>query len=157
MEASVYRKTRANVPKDTTVWNANSVSDRFHSTTFRFSQKIHDFLVCLAKCIIPCLNGGRCKGVNKCRCPRSFRGDHCEIGQHNMTCTKPCRHGICYANNVCVCDSGWAGKLCNQREYPYIQHIRLSGTRNIIRLNILRENRHREWIERRRWRSPTTS
>uniref|UniRef100_A0A0K8TC46 Wnt inhibitory factor 1 n=2 Tax=Lygus hesperus TaxID=30085 RepID=A0A0K8TC46_LYGHE len=61
-----------------------------------------------SKCIIPCLNGGKCKGINKCRCFNGYRGDHCEI----FTCTRPCKHGICTHNNTCVCDPGWAGKLC---------------------------------------------
>lgn len=38
-----------------------------------------NLLLIAAKCIIPCLNGGKCKQVNKCRCPKGFGGDHCEI------------------------------------------------------------------------------
>lgn len=76
--------------------------------------QIYLFIFILAKCIIPCLNGGRCKGINKCRCPRSFRGDHCEIGLPTFRCTKTCRHGICYQNDICLCDQGWTGRTCNK-------------------------------------------
>lgn len=61
------------------------------------------------------MNGGKCKGVNKCRCPSGLSGDHCEIGprQKNI-CKKPCRHGICTEALVCECDQGWFGRFCNQ-------------------------------------------
>lgn len=78
------------------------------------------FVHFIAKCIIPCLNGGRCRGVNKCRCPTGYMGDHCEIGRHvpaRSTCTKPCRHGTCRPDNTCVCDPGWYGKLCHQSKW----------------------------------------
>ncbi|XP_063242812.1 protein shifted isoform X2 [Bacillus rossius redtenbacheri] len=71
-----------------------------------------------SKCIVPCLNGGRCHGVNKCRCPGGFRGDHCEIGRRvpqRSLCSKPCRHGTCQADNTCLCDDGWFGRQCHQK------------------------------------------
>lgn len=71
----------------------------------------------LAKCIIPCLNGGKCKGVNKCRCVFGFQGDHCEIGQpikQYNNCKRPCRHGYCTANKTCRCQQGWFGKFCRK-------------------------------------------
>ncbi|CAH1393781.1 unnamed protein product [Nezara viridula] len=71
-----------------------------------------------SKCIIPCLNGGRCKGINKCRCPNGFRGDHCEIGRRSPAkspCSRPCKHGVCFYNNTCLCDQGWSGKSCQHK------------------------------------------
>ncbi|KAI8438969.1 hypothetical protein MSG28_011276 [Choristoneura fumiferana] len=54
-----------------------------------------------AKCVIPCLNGGRCKGVNKCRCPAGLGGNHCEVGRRGNECARGCRHGACRAG-ACV-------------------------------------------------------
>nr|CAD7455357.1 unnamed protein product [Timema tahoe] len=91
MEANVSRKISVNVQKD-----------------------IMDYVASF--CIIPCLNGGKCRGVNKCRCPAGFRGDHCEIGRRvpqRSPCTKSCQHGTCKAD-ICVCDLGWFGRLCHQ-------------------------------------------
>lgn len=69
-----------------------------------------------AKCVIPCMNGGKCIGVNTCRCPNGFGGNHCEIGRHQRSaCKKPCRHGVCMPNHQCQCDTGWYGRFCNQR------------------------------------------
>lgn len=69
----------------------------------------------LAKCVIPCVNGGKCKGVNKCRCPQGFKGHHCEIGRakaNRSICRLACRHGTC-VDNACACEPGWYGRLCN--------------------------------------------
>jgi len=77
-------------------------------------------LTILAKCIIPCLNGGKCKGVNKCRCIFGFQGDHCEIGQpikQYYNCKRPCRHGYCTANRICRCQQGWFGKFCQRSKF----------------------------------------
>lgn len=73
-----------------------------------------------AKCVIPCTNGGKCNGNNKCRCPEGFSGNHCEVdnGHHMETggnCKKPCRHGICMPDNKCKCYKGFFGRFCNQR------------------------------------------
>lgn len=82
-------------------------------------RKLHFFP---AKCQIPCINGGKCNGNNKCRCPRDFQGNHCEIEighqfELEMTghCKKPCRHGVCMLDNKCKCNDGWFGRFCNQR------------------------------------------
>lgn len=62
------------------------------------------------------MNGGKCIGVNTCRCPNGFGGNHCEIGRHQRSaCKKPCRHGVCMPNHQCQCDAGWYGRFCNQR------------------------------------------
>lgn len=69
-----------------------------------------------AKCVIPCMNGGKCIGINTCRCPNGFGGNHCEIGRHQRSaCKKPCRHGVCMPNHQCQCENGWYGRFCNQR------------------------------------------
>ncbi|XP_040173742.1 protein shifted-like isoform X1 [Anopheles arabiensis] len=70
-----------------------------------------------SKCVIPCLHDGKCRGVNKCRCKPGLSGDHCQIGRRQRsTCKRPCKHGLCQPNHTCACDSGWYGRLCNQRE-----------------------------------------
>lgn len=70
-----------------------------------------------AKCVVPCLNGGKCKGNNICRCLDGWLGDHCEIGRKTprSICKKPCKNGTCLSTGVCECKKGWAGKFCNQR------------------------------------------
>uniref|UniRef100_A0A182SUA4 EGF-like domain-containing protein n=1 Tax=Anopheles maculatus TaxID=74869 RepID=A0A182SUA4_9DIPT len=71
-----------------------------------------------SKCVIPCLHDGKCRGVNKCRCKPGLSGDHCQIGRRQRsTCKRPCKHGVCQPNHTCACDSGWYGRLCNQRKY----------------------------------------
>lgn len=72
----------------------------------------------LAKCMIPCMNDGKCINPNKCRCPHGFGGDHCEIDNRQKTtskCKKPCQHGICMPNHQCRCNDGWSGRFCNKR------------------------------------------
>lgn len=76
--------------------------------------------------MIPCLNGGRCKGVNLCRCPPGYNGDHCEVGHSNRTlsqrhtCSLPCRHGECVAPNKCECHEGWYGRRCQRGNLFFI-------------------------------------
>lgn len=80
-----------------------------------------------AKCVIPCLNGGRCRGVNKCRCVGAFKGDHCEVTppakstQRNL-CQRPCRNGICTGINRCLCHEGWHGKFCHRRNFYFYSY-----------------------------------
>lgn len=78
------------------------------------------FLFHVAKCMIPCMNNGKCIGNNKCRCPDGFAGNHCEVNNSNTPwnghkCKKPCRNGVCQ-NRQCKCDDGWYGRFCNQRK-----------------------------------------
>lgn len=70
-----------------------------------------------SRCIIPCLNDGRCRGVNKCKCLRGFRGDHCEVARAKLArdaCSLNCRHGSCAPDGepACICETGWHGRLC---------------------------------------------
>lgn len=88
-------------------------------------HKIFFIFVFVARCVVPCINGGKCKGVNKCRCPHGFRGDHCEIGRRQSTrntCSKACKHGTCLDNNTCVCDVGWYGRLCHHSKSSNLGH-----------------------------------
>lgn len=66
---------------------------------------------------MPCLNGGKCRGNNICRCLDGWLGDHCEIGRKTprSTCKKPCKNGTCLSTGICECKKGWSGKFCNQR------------------------------------------
>ncbi|CAH0727646.1 unnamed protein product, partial [Brenthis ino] len=66
-----------------------------------------------AKCVIPCLNGGKCKGINKCRCPAGSGGNHCEVGRRSGECARACRHGVCRAG-ACRCEPGWRGRFCHR-------------------------------------------
>ncbi|XP_036138258.1 protein shifted isoform X3 [Monomorium pharaonis] len=74
-----------------------------------------------AKCVIPCLNGGKCRGNNICRCSEEYKGNHCEIANthrtsQRSTCSKQtCKHGTCQPNDTCLCESGWHGKLCHKK------------------------------------------
>lgn len=82
-------------------------------------ERCLSFLFFSAKCFIPCVNGGKCKGNNICRCPLGFKGDHCEIGRRSSqrsTCTTGCRNGTCQDDNTCLCNKGWFGKLCSKRK-----------------------------------------
>lgn len=66
------------------------------------------------------MNGGKCRGVNTCRCPAGLGGDHCEIGRRQRsTCKKPCRNGDCMPTHKCRCNEGWFGRACNQSELIY--------------------------------------
>lgn len=110
---NAYKKIHANVQKDFMVYGVNIV--RFYNLNKVYI--VMQELQFLAKCIIPCSNGGKCKGVNKCRCVYGFKGDHCEIGQpmpQHFNCKRPCRQGYCTANATCRCEQGWSGKFCQR-------------------------------------------
>ncbi|KAG1663087.1 Protein shifted [Nymphon striatum] len=38
---------------------------------------MEDVVNLVSKCVIPCLNNGRCIGVNRCRCKKGFKGKRC--------------------------------------------------------------------------------
>lgn len=128
MVANAFKKINVNVQKDFMDHDVNSVSfinrtKCYYHLSFE-AEKFNVFrtINLPAKCQIPCINGGKCNGNNKCRCPRGFRGNHCEIEighqfQLEMTgnCKKPCRHGVCMLDNKCKCNKGWFGRFCNQR------------------------------------------
>ncbi|KAH7974586.1 hypothetical protein HPB49_017190 [Dermacentor silvarum] len=75
------------------------------------------------KCSIPCLNGGRCVGVNQCRCTRSFVGPQCAhridgtAAVQREHCQRRCVHGVCIRHNRCLCDEGFFGRRCARRRY----------------------------------------
>lgn len=112
------RKINVNAPKDTMDFDVNSVSFFLFKKLLAKSWNLTDSLNSVsAKCVIPCMNGGKCRGANKCRCPEGYRGNHCEIGHRvpqRSLCTRPCRHGTCQPNNTCLCDQGWVGRICQQ-------------------------------------------
>ena len=39
------------------------------------------FLFNLAICKVPCTNGGRCIGPDRCACPYGYTGRQCELGK----------------------------------------------------------------------------
>lgn len=114
---NVYKKTRASVRRDSTVIGVHIVS--YSLSIYVYFLKQISFL---AKCVVPCLNGGKCIGANICRCNFGFQGDHCEIGQpikQHYNCKRPCRHGYCTENKTCRCQQGWFGKFCQRSKYYF--------------------------------------
>lgn len=117
MAVNVFKRTNAIAQKATMDYTVNFVSAKCASICA--AQWPHElFLLSIAaRCVIPCMNGGKCIGNNKCRCPDGLGGNHCEIvSQQRMACKKPCRHGMCMPNHQCECHEGWFGRYCNQRE-----------------------------------------
>lgn len=101
------------------------------------------------------MNGGKCNGVNKCRCPDGFDGNHCEIvigQQFHMDvighCRKPCRHGVCMPDNRCRCNRGWFGRFCNQHgtlsffKNEFIKIIKIESEIDRIHIAGSRRNRN---------------
>lgn len=116
----MYRKILVNVQKVILDYIVNFVSKTNNDWNLNiiYNEYIFFFFF-LAKCVIPCLNGGKCKGNNVCRCPAGFKGDHCEIGRRSpqrSACTRACRNGTCQPDNTCLCEPGWFGKLCNKNK-----------------------------------------
>lgn len=114
--ANAYKRINVNVRKVTMDCTANFVSTHINIFIYKFFYLIiiHNFLKFLAKCVIPCKNGGRCIGTNICRCPSGLLGKHCEIERiQRSTCRRPCKHGVCTANKICKCDRGFYGRHCN--------------------------------------------
>lgn len=114
----MFKKINVIVLKDFMVFIVNSVSILFQKQII-----IKNFKFLTAKCVIPCMNGGKCRGINKCRCPPGLGGDHCEIGRRQRsTCKKPCRNGDCMPTHKCRCNEGWFGRACNQSELIYCKN-----------------------------------
>ena len=67
------------------------------------------FLIFLAVCSLPCLNGGTCVSPNVCACGKGWSGEHCHI----PVCSPQCVHGSCTAPETCTCKIGWQGKQCS--------------------------------------------
>lgn len=116
MVENVYKRINAIVRKATTDRIVNFV--RINSVFME--TKIKVLFSFSAKCMIPCMNKGKCIGSNKCRCPEGYGGNHCEVNNQpivSIHCKKPCRHGVCLASLKCQCHEGWFGRYCNQRKY----------------------------------------
>ncbi len=106
--------------------------------------------------MIPCLNGGKCRGINVCRCPWGFRGAHCEIEApaahvrkylRQAECRRPCRNGYCVGNNRCKCDIGWYGKHCNRSTYS-LSDIYLEKARDslLVFKNVYLNTKNWNWL-----------
>lgn len=77
------------------------------TTNFTF-----DFVICEE----PCLNGGKCVGLDTCDCTRTgYEGDVC---QFKLECIPACQNGVCVRSTsdsslACECRDGWIGAACN--------------------------------------------
>ncbi|XP_076439986.1 sushi, von Willebrand factor type A, EGF and pentraxin domain-containing protein 1-like isoform X2 [Babylonia areolata] len=68
-------------------------------------------VACVAQCKQPCKNGGRCVGLNKCKCLPGYTGRQCEI----PICILPCLNGgKCLAPYRCQCPQGYYGSRCHK-------------------------------------------
>ncbi|KAL8570681.1 hypothetical protein ACOMHN_039116 [Nucella lapillus] len=66
---------------------------------------------CMAQCKQPCRNGGRCVGLNKCKCMSGYTGRLCQI----PICILPCLNGgKCLAPYRCQCQQGYYGSRCHK-------------------------------------------
>ncbi|XP_012938056.1 sushi, von Willebrand factor type A, EGF and pentraxin domain-containing protein 1 [Aplysia californica] len=70
---------------------------------------------CTANCKQGCLNGGRCLGLNRCKCMPGWAGRRCEL----PICILPCLNGgRCVAPYRCRCPEGYTGSSCShETEY----------------------------------------
>lgn len=122
MEESAFRRMSVNVQKAISACVVNSVSTMCLNISLMQIKSRRNFchvFTLSAKCVIPCLNGGKCKGINICRCSNEYKGNHCEIAttritSQRSTCSKPCKHGTCQPNDTCLCEAGWYGKFCHK-------------------------------------------
>ncbi|XP_048255629.1 sushi, von Willebrand factor type A, EGF and pentraxin domain-containing protein 1-like [Haliotis rufescens] len=66
---------------------------------------------CSAQCKFECLNGGRCVGLNKCKCMSGWGGIRCQTA----ICILPCLNGgTCAAPYRCGCPQGYEGTRCHR-------------------------------------------
>ena len=86
-----------------------------------------------------CVNGV-CIAPNHCSCASNWDGTRCDIGKFNITkvfifnrnftlihveeCSLPCVHGDCVSGQ-CLCDYGWSGLICDQRELKTNKHHKI--------------------------------
>ncbi len=64
-----------------------------------------------ATCSLVCENGGRCIGMEKCRCPSGWEGVDCSI----PVCTNKCKERqICVGPDQCDCIPGFKGSSCTE-------------------------------------------
>lgn len=84
--------------------------------------------------MIPCLNGGKCRGVNTCRCPPGFLGEHCEIElttsnrsiSQRSSCSLPCRYEfrmISYLNLHCFNFNAFSLRIKDMELVPVQIHV----------------------------------
>lgn len=55
---------------------------------------------------------GYCKRPGECRCNLGFYGDKCE----RCIPLPGCQHGTCNVSFECICNKGWDGLFCSERE-----------------------------------------
>ncbi|XP_052833673.1 sushi, von Willebrand factor type A, EGF and pentraxin domain-containing protein 1 [Octopus bimaculoides] len=66
---------------------------------------------CRAHCKFSCLNGGKCIGLNRCKCPSGYAGVRCE----RAICIFACLNGgHCSSPYKCNCKPGFAGDRCER-------------------------------------------
>lgn len=61
------------------------VTDIIHCYRLNSIEHLKYVLTFSGKCSsVPCLNGGRCVGINRCRCRRGYSGNQCEAVSENI-------------------------------------------------------------------------
>ena len=100
------------------------------------------FILSLAVCRPPCLNGGECYRpltMDRCRCIEGWSGDRCETRMwcwmpiycmyidlicFTAVCNPGCENGgRCEEPGVCTCQTEWTGKSCEQGKHIKLQYV----------------------------------
>lgn len=62
-------------------------------------------------CKPQCMNGGICRGNNRCECADGYKGAYCQ----NAICTRKCMsNAICVEPDICKCKPGYSGPKCTR-------------------------------------------
>ena len=82
----------------------------------------------LLQCVVPCLNGGECRGVNRCRCAPGYSGDHCQMSAHHGAPRDiggggDDGQGDTVYNNPCSRDQCRAVKRCRKQKCDQISKV----------------------------------